>query len=130
MTVRESQKTPDTIKTFAELPIDVLVQNNLLRARFITPTPIQARTLAPALEGRDILGTAQTGTGKTLAFLLPIINRLMRSRGHGIEALILVPTRELAMQILDALQVAGRGTGIPAALVVGGLSEGRQIDSI
>ena len=130
MKVGELQKPSDLIHTFTELPVNDFVQQNLRRAHFTIPTPIQAQALKPALAGRDILGTAQTGTGKTLAFLLPILERLFHSRGRGIEALILVPTRELAMQVHDALRLVGRGTSIPAALVVGGLSEARQLAEI
>src|SRR3989338_7985421 len=86
--------------SFADFKIAALLKNNLARAKFVTPTPIQAAAIGPALEGRDILGTAQTGTGKTLAFLLPILNRLLARPGHGIEALVLLPTRELALQVL------------------------------
>jgi len=130
MTIKEPQKIPDIIKTFTELPINTLMKKNLSDANFITPTPIQAEALKPALAGRDILGTAQTGTGKTLAFIIPILERLMNSREKGIGALILAPTRELAMQIIEELRTTGKGTGITATLAVGGLSEGKQIDSI
>ena len=118
------------MRKFSEFPLAALLKNNLERSRFITPTPIQADTINPALQGRDILGTAQTGTGKTLAFLLPILERLIHAQKKAVEALILAPTRELAIQILDTLKNVGKNTGIPAALVVGGLSEGRQVDSI
>ena len=124
------EKIGAEVKTFSELSVHPLLKNNLARARFITPTPIQASTINPAREGRDILGTAHTGTGKTLAFLLPILDRLINTRGQGIEALILAPTRELAMQILATLKIVGRETGISAALAVGGLAESRQIDAI
>ena len=62
--------------TFTELPLSAALQQKLAAAQFITPTPIQARAIAPALEGKDVIGTAQTGTGKTLAFLIPIIEML------------------------------------------------------
>lgn len=123
-------ETHDAAKTFTELPLNDLLQENLKRANFTTPTPIQARALGPALAGRDVLGTAQTGTGKTLAFMLPILERLLREKGTGVEALILVPTRELAMQVMDTFDLAGRGSGISAALVVGGLSEKVQLDAV
>lgn len=129
MNINESQNKSEA-KKFTEFPINAVVLKNLTEANFIYPTPIQAKTLNPALAGNDILGTAQTGTGKTLAFILPILERLMKSHVKGIEALILAPTRELAMQILNEFRVAGKGTGISAALAVGGLSEGKQIDSI
>ena len=118
------------VKLFGELPIAKLLKDNLERAQFISTTPVQGRALIPALEGRDILGTAKTGSGKTLAFLLPIINRLMENSGREIEALILVPTRELAAQIMDTLKLVGANSGIPVALVVGGLSEFKQLNAI
>ncbi len=127
---KQPQPIPHTFKTFAEISVPAVLKDNLERARFITPTPIQAAAINPALIGRDVLGTAQTGTGKTLAFLIPIIDRLMRNPGRGVEAVVLLPTRELAMQVLDTLKTIGRGTGIPAILVVGGLSEGRQLEGI
>lgn len=130
MSTKESYTTSDGIKSFTEFSIAPLLKNNLTQARFFIPTPIQARALIPALAGKDILGTAQTGTGKTLAFLLPILDRLMQKRASGIEALVLAPTRELAIQIFDAFKNIGQKTGISAAVVVGGLSESRQIDAI
>lgn len=130
MITQESQKTSDQVKKFSEFSLTALLKSNLARAHFITPTPIQMKAISPALQGRDILGNAQTGTGKTLAFILPILERLIHAPKKGVEALILSPTRELAMQTLDTLKNIGKNTGIPAALVVGGLSEGRQIDSI
>lgn len=118
------------MKTFDELTVGELLKENLRNARFVTPTPIQAGAIPPALLGSDVLGTAQTGTGKTLAFLVPIIHTLLESRGRGIEAVVLVPTRELAMQIFDTFVRINRRTGIFGVLVVGGLSEGRQLEEI
>ena len=118
------------VKSFGELSIAKLLKENLERAQFFSTTPIQGRALIPALEGRDILGTAKTGSGKTLAFLLPIIDRLMKTSGREIEALVLVPTRELAAQIMDTLKIIGEHSGIPVALVVGGLAEFRQLNAI
>jgi ATP-dependent RNA helicase RhlE len=97
---------------------------------FSTPTPVQAAAVPPALQGKDVLATAQTGTGKTLAFLLPMMEQLLHSNTVGIYALVLVPTRELAMQVAEQYN-ALRGTKLPeAAIVVGGLSEKQQIHSI
>lgn len=118
------------VKTFSELPISAVLKENLQRKGFVTPRPIQAQALGPALAGRDILGTAQTGTGKTLAFIIPIVERLSQERGKGIEALVILPTRELAMQVLDTLQSIDKGIYIPSVLVVGGLSEGKQLREI
>jgi len=97
---------------------------------FSIPTPVQAETIPPALQGKDVLATAQTGTGKTLAFLLPMMEQLLQSNTAGIHALVLVPTRELAMQVAEQYN-ALRGTKLPeAAIVVGGFSEKQQIQSI
>jgi ATP-dependent RNA helicase RhlE len=97
---------------------------------FSIPTPVQAETIPPALQGKDVLATAQTGTGKTLAFLLPMMEQLLQSCTAGIHALVLVPTRELAMQVAEQYN-ALRGRKLPeAAIVVGGLSEKQQIQSI
>ena len=97
---------------------------------FSIPTPVQAAAIPPALQGKDVLATAQTGTGKTLAFLLPMMEQLLQSNTPGIHALVLVPTRELAMQVAEQYN-ALRGNKLPeAALVVGGLSEKQQLQSI
>ena len=85
--------------TFSELPLSAALQQKLAAAQFVTPTPVQAQALPPALEGKDVLGTAQTGTGKTLAFLIPIIEMLLREPARQVNALVLLPTRELAMQV-------------------------------
>src|SRR6202048_2396273 len=118
------------MQNFSELQISNYTKERLSLANFATPTPVQAAAIPQALEGKDILATAQTGTGKTLAFLIPIIQRLRASQAKGIEALVLVPTRELAMQVVDQYN-ALRGKQLsPAALVVGGLSEGQQLRAI
>ena len=89
---------------FTELPLSAALQQKLAAAQFITLTPIQARAISPALEGKDVIGTAQTGTGKTLAFLIPIIEMLRaesskQESSKQVRALVLLPTRELAMQV-------------------------------
>jgi ATP-dependent RNA helicase RhlE len=115
---------------FTELPLSSALQQKLAAAQFITPTPIQASTIPPALEGKDVIGTAQTGTGKTLAFLIPIIEMLQRENSRKTSALVLLPTRELAMQVHEQYENL-RGKGMPkAALVVGGLSEKVQIQNL
>ena len=98
--------------------------------KFETPTPVQAAAIPPALEGRDVLATAQTGTGKTLSFLIPIIEMLQKSDVRGAQALILLPTRELAMQVEKAFRVIRTSPGQTVALVVGGLAEGSQLEAI
>src|SRR5712692_6971595 len=115
------------MQNFSELPISPYVKERLSSAHFSTPTPVQAAAIPHALEGKDVLATAQTGTGKTLAFLVPIAEKLLRRSTPGIAALVLVPTRELAMQVVDQYN-ALRGKQLsPAALVVGGLSETQQL---
>src|SRR5947209_17898217 len=86
---------------FSELPISPYMQERLAAARFSVPTPVQAATIPVALDGKDVLATAQTGTGKTLAFLVPIMEHLLKQNAPGISALVLAPTRELAMQIVE-----------------------------
>ncbi|HXN24521.1 MAG TPA: DEAD/DEAH box helicase [Candidatus Dormibacteraeota bacterium] len=118
------------MQNFSELPISAYTKERLSFARFSIPTPVQAAAIPPALEGKDVLATAQTGTGKTLAFLVPIIERLLQNNTPGIAALVLVPTRELAMQVVDQFNVLRGKKLSPAALVVGGLSEGQQLTAI
>ena len=123
------------MQSFSELPISPYTQERLSSLNFSIPTPVQAAAIPQALSGKDILATAQTGTGKTLAFLIPIIERLLQpgkpgSERSGIAALVLVPTRELAMQVVDQYN-ALRGSKLsPAALVVGGLAEGNQLNAL
>ena len=116
------------MKLFSELPLSAAMQRQLNHANFIHPTPVQAAALPPALEGRDVLATAQTGTGKTLSFLIPIIERLAASPNDA-KALILLPTRELAMQVLAAWRDLTEGRS-KAALVCGGLAEDPQLAAI
>ena len=107
------------------------MQSNLARLNFATPTPIQAQAIEPALAGRDLVATAQTGTGKTLAFVLPTIQLLLNQGPQpGIRCVILTPTRELAMQIAVAIGKVARGTGIHAAVAVGGMNERAQLKQI
>jgi ATP-dependent RNA helicase RhlE len=121
--------------SFSESTISAYTKERLASARFTTPTPVQAATIPQALEGKDVLATAQTGTGKTLAFLIPVMERLLqdiKSGGStpGIAALVLVPTRELAMQVVEQYNLL-RGRQLPqAACVVGGMGEGAQLSAI
>ena len=115
---------------FSELPLSAYLQERLAAAQFSIPTPVQAASIPSALEGKDVLGTAQTGTGKTLAFLIPVIERMLKTKTPGVQALVLVPTRELAMQVAE-VHDALRGSRLPAAAVaVGGLSEYQQLTAI
>jgi ATP-dependent RNA helicase RhlE len=118
------------MQSFSELPVSPYVKERLSSAHFLIPTPVQAAAIPQALEGKDVLATAQTGTGKTLAFLIPIMEHLLKQATPGIAALVLVPTRELAMQVVDQYNaLRGKQLG-PAALVAGGLSEGAQLSAI
>jgi ATP-dependent RNA helicase RhlE len=100
--------------------------------KFEIPTPVQESAIPPALEGRDVLATAQTGTGKTLSFLIPIVELLQKveARGPAAHALVLLPTRELAMQVEKAFLAIRSSSDQTVALVVGGMQERQQLDAI
>jgi ATP-dependent RNA helicase RhlE len=115
------------LTTFAELNLSEKTLHALDRAGFEHPTPIQAQAIPPALAGKDVIGAAATGTGKTAAFLLPIIERLSAKAGRpGPRALVLAPTRELAIQIEAELDRFGKGRHVRGALVIGGVGMGNQ----
>src|SRR5437867_5003750 len=95
--------------TFESLGLDPTLLKAIAALGYEVPTPIQREGIPPILEGRDVIGTAQTGSGKTAAFLLPILQRLHRHAGRGTRVLVLTPTRELAAQIEGALHDLGRG---------------------
>ena len=118
------------MNTFTELPLSSNLQRKLAASGFTTPTPVQAAAIPEALQGKDVLATAATGTGKTLAFLLPIFENLQNFDQRGIAALVLVPTRELAMQVVAQYDALRDRKMPPAALVVGGMSENAQLQSI
>jgi ATP-dependent RNA helicase RhlE len=115
---------------FSELSISAVLKSNLARHGFTQPTPVQQQSIEPALAGRDIVATAQTGTGKTLAFVLPMLERLSQTPGRGVQGLILSPTRELAIQIDETFRKIAAGTGIRSAVAVGGLNENTQLNAI
>jgi ATP-dependent RNA helicase RhlE len=114
--------------TFADLKLSPKSLQALARAGFEHPTPIQARAIPPALAGRDVIGTAATGTGKTAAFLLPIVERL--AGRTGTRALVLAPTRELALQIAEELERFGHGRHVRGAVVIGGVGMGSQSQAL
>ena len=114
---------------FSELPIDNKLKNSIRFADFITPTPIQRKSIPISLSGKDILGTAQTGTGKTLAFTIPMINKLLIDKNT--MALIVCPTRELATQVMQTvLKLNVREIGIGNALLIGGESMQKQLKKL
>jgi ATP-dependent RNA helicase RhlE len=120
--------------TFKELNIIEPVLKALNEKGYTHPTPIQQQAIAPALDNRDILGLAQTGTGKTAAFSLPIIQQLYSNKVHGkkadIRALILTPTRELAIQINESLNDYTVYTGIRHCVIYGGVKQNTQVSQL
>lgn len=119
------------MKSFSEFSLSALLKSNLAKQGFTEPTPVQAQAIEPALAGRDLIATAQTGTGKTLAFVLPIIHLIGKQPSpSGVRAVILTPTRELAIQISQTFTLMATGTGVRATVAVGGLNERTQLQSI
>ncbi len=114
-------------ETFDGLGIAPRILETLARLRFSSPTPIQAKAIPVGIEGKDVVGIAQTGTGKTLAFGIPMLQQLASKKGRG---LVLVPTRELAMQVDVMLQQIGRPVGLRTAVLIGGASMVNQIAAI
>src|SRR3954467_11971835 len=113
--------------TFEELGLSKKGLTALEAAGFEAPPPSQAPAIPPALSGKDVIGTAATGTGKTLAFVLPILERLQGK--HGTRALILAPTRELAVQIEEQIEKFRHGYHLRSAVVIGGMGMKPQIDA-
>jgi ATP-dependent RNA helicase RhlE len=118
------------MNNFSDLVTSTVLRNNLAKQNFREATPVQAQAIPPAILGRDLVATAQTGTGKTLAFGLPILELLSGKPSAKPLALILSPTRELAIQIEEAMSRVGVGTGVRSAVVVGGMSEAKQLQAI
>jgi len=115
--------------TFNNLGIAPEFLKILEQNKFTVPTPIQYQAIGPAIEGRDIVGIAQTGTGKTLAFGLPLLQRLHQSKDQAI-GLIVLPTRELALQVDDMLKKFGRSLGLVTAVLIGGEGMGKQLAAL
>ena len=117
---------------FTELGVAPRLLATLSNLHYIEPTPIQIKAIPPGLEGKDLVGIAQTGTGKTLAFGIPIIQRITSGTfgGKGGGALVLAPTRELALQIEESLRRIGAGTGLRGAVLIGGTGMGPQISTL
>jgi ATP-dependent RNA helicase RhlE len=122
----------DILLSFDSFCLHPTICANIARIGYETPTPIQAEAIPHVAEGQDIMGLAQTGTGKTAAFLLPIIHRLMTTKPEkrGVRALILAPTRELAEQIYQAGVDLGRGTRLRAAVIYGGVGMFPQVRAL
>eukprot|EP01137_Pigoraptor_chileana_P006660 Opistho-2@51239 len=119
--------------SFQSLNLIEPIQKALAEEGYSTPTPIQAQAIPTILQGKDLLGVAQTGTGKTAAFAIPTIQLLCQNpvqhRGkRSIKALIVTPTRELAIQIDESFKAYGRFTGLKHTVIFGGVKQGRQTD--
>lgn len=124
-----STESEYTVKnTFDSFNFVPFLRTNITKKGYISPTPIQDQAIRPILEGRDVIGLASTGSGKTAAFLLPLIHKIYIN--HSQKVLVVVPTRELALQIRDELRVFAEGMGIYSALVIGGANINRQIQEI
>jgi ATP-dependent RNA helicase RhlE len=123
-----------TSAKFSELGLIEPLQRAIADSGYTTPTPIQLAAIPHLLEGRDLLGCAQTGTGKTAAFALPILQRLVEARGHleqrQTHVLILTPTRELAIQIHESFETYGKHLKLKFAVVYGGVSQGPQVKAL
>ena len=120
--------------SFSELGLAGPIQRALTNRNHIVPTPIQAQAIPELLNGRDMLGIAQTGTGKTAAFALPILHQLFKNRGdkpsRNPRALILAPTRELAIQIGDEFRNYGKDLHLRQTVVFGGVSQKPQVNAL
>lgn len=128
MTEGESRAEPRRREkaSFADLPLSPALRQGVHEMGYREPTPIQEGTIPTAVSGRDVIGTAQTGTGKTAAFLLPILERLLNRPTGRIHALVLTPTRELALQAEQFLKRLGRHTRLRGAAVYGGVGMAEQ----
>lgn len=115
---------------FSQFNLDARLMQGINKAGYDTPTPIQQAAIPAALRGRDIIGTAQTGTGKTAAFVLPILNKLLNGQRNTPRALIVTPTRELAEQINDVIKTLSAGTKLKSATIYGGVGAAPQIQAL
>ena len=119
---------------FTKLGLGPALVKALKETGYTAPTPIQAQAIAPVLAGRDLLGIAQTGTGKTAAFALPILERLgasaKRPSPGRAKVLVLTPTRELAAQIEDSFKRYGKHLRLSTAVIFGGVGQGKQVEAL
>lgn len=113
---------------FADFAIHPLLKNNIAGKGYKMPSEIQDKTIALGLSGRDVVGVANTGTGKTAAFAIPILNKLVHDRAS--RALIIAPTRELALQIEGQCKLLAKNSGLSGALIIGGMPMGRQLSAL
>lgn len=122
------------MKNFSQLGLLPPIQEAVAAEGYMQPTPIQEQAIPVILEGKDLLGIAQTGTGKTAAFSLPLLQNLKKSqwglKSHYPRCLILVPTRELAVQVHQSLEKYGNGLGMKSAVIFGGVGQGNQVQAL
>lgn len=120
--------------SFSELGLSELILRAISAENYSTPTPIQAQAVPHLIQGRDLLGVAQTGTGKTAAFALPILHRLSENRTRpmpqGARVLVLTPTRELAIQIGESFATYGRNLPLTRTVIFGGVGQNPQVQSM
>ena len=115
---------------FKEMNLIMPLLQAIKEEGFVEPSPIQEKTIPLVLEGKDILGCAQTGTGKTAAFALPILQRLSTGKGSGVRALIITPTRELAIQVYESFECFGKYTKLKQSVIYGGVGQSAQVNSL
>lgn len=124
--VEEAVYTPQ--HNFADFPVNELLQRNLAQKNYVIPSPIQDKTIAVALEGRDVIGIASTGTGKTAAFAIPVLNKLINDKQASV--LIVAPTRELALQIEQECRSLAKGSGLFGTVLIGGSNMSKQLHDL
>ncbi len=131
--IKKASQVPETsIYTpnisFDNLPIDARLKQNIAKKGYKNPTPIQDQAIVPILEGRDLIGLASTGTGKTAAFLIPVIDKMLKNPNE--RTIVIAPTRELAAQINEEFKEFSRGFNLFSTLVIGGAGFGRQVEGL
>src|ERR1700719_4233033 len=117
------------MSTFEEMKLDPLIMRGVEKMGFKEPSPIQERTIGLLLQGRDVIGQAKTGSGKTAAFSLPLLQSI-DEKSRWVQALVLAPTRELAIQITEEMRKLGTFTGVRVVTIYGGQSIGPQRDAL
>jgi ATP-dependent RNA helicase RhlE len=137
MTDTTQTNTETTVSTFADFGLHPGILQAVSETGYVSPTPIQAKAIPIVMDGRDVMGAAQTGTGKTAAFTLPILHRLMQFANtsasparHPVRALILAPTRELADQVFESVQTYSKSTPLRSTVVFGGVDIGPQREAL
>lgn len=126
--VKQEEVVYTPTHNFTDFAVDTRIHENLAAMKFVQPSPIQDQTIPVALEGKDVVGIANTGTGKTAAFAIPMVHRLATERGS--QAIILAPTRELAQQIEQQVREIARGCKVFTALLIGGAAMGPQLKTL